>query len=283
MTARSNRTSCGDALMPTRPFEDEPANALSSRRMGPAIIVWFLTSGLSAGVLLSLQSATGVDPEALSLVMLAPAIGAVPAWLITRGHGFPGRRLHEGRRFAVHIGLALVIVCVYFAVISVVRGSWPAVPAAVGGVSLPIFVLLQAAGALGEEIGYRGILLHGLHRWLSRSVAAVITGVAFGFWHVQYYALPPLQFAAFVVGAVALTMTMASLMVGSFWQRMTVCTVLHLGANLALAFVGTDPVSMFTFSAAAILGELVAVVPILIRRTGARGTMARSTAHSWQS
>lgn len=266
MTARNGRISRGDGLKPTRSSEDAPATALSSRRVGSAIVVWFLASGLSAGVLLSLQSATGVDPEALSLVMLAPAIGAVPAWLITRGHGFPGRLSLEGRRFAEHIGLALVIVCVYFGVISVVRGSWPAVPVVVGGVSLPIFVLLQAAGALAEEIGYRGILLHGLHRWLSRTVAAVITGVAFGFWHVQYYALPPLQFAAFVVGAVALTMTMASLMVGSFWQRMTVCTLLHLGANLALAFTGSDSVSMFTFTSAAIFGGLVAGISSMIRK-----------------
>lgn len=262
--------------MPTRSSESEPALALSSRRMGTAIIVWFLTSGLSAGVLLSLQSATGIDPEALSLVMLAPAIGAVPAWLITRGQGFPGRRSREGRRFAVHIGLALVIICVYFAVISIVLGSWPAVPAVVGGVSLPVYVLLQAAGALAEEIGYRGILFHGLQRWLSRPVAAVITGVAFGFWHVQYYSLPPLQFLAFIVGAVTLTMTMTSLMVGSFWQRMAVCTLLHLGANLALAFAGSDPVSMFTFTSAVILGGLVALALALFGMSEAGRTRARS-------
>lgn len=44
----------------------------------------------------------------------------------------------------------------------------------------------------------------------------MITGALFGFWHVQYYGLPPLQFAAFVVGAIALTLAMVAVMVGTF-------------------------------------------------------------------
>ena len=265
--------------MSTRSTGKVPTTVMSSRRMGLAIVVWLLTSGLSAGVLLSLQSATGVDPEALSLVMAAPAIGALPAWLIIRGHGFPGQQPDEGQRFAVNIGLSLVIVGVYFVVISIMRGNPPTVPAVVGGVSLPVFVALQAVGALAEEVGYRGVLFHGLRRWLSRPVAALIAGLAFGFWHVQYYSLPPLQFAAFVVGAVALTMTMASLMIGSFWQRMAVCTILHLGANLALALAGTEPVSMVTFTVAIILGGVVAFVLTMIQRRGPVGPQAQPALH----
>lgn len=110
------------------------------------------------------------------------------------------------------------------------------------------------------------MLLHGLQRWLSRPVSAIVNGVLFGFWHVQYYALPLLQLTAFVVGAVALTLTMAYVMAGSFWQRMMTCTLIHLGANLALAFVGDDTVQMTTFTAAILAGGLVAALLAYLRR-----------------
>ena len=251
-----------------------PLAPASSARLALALAVWLTVSGLCAGALLAVQSLTGPDPEVLSLVMLAPAVGAGAAWLLLRGRSpWTLPRARPGAMVA-SLALAVAAVAIYFAALSILRGSGPVIPREVAGTPLLIFLLLQAVGALAEEIGYRGLLLHGLQRWLPRWVAAVVTGGLFGLWHVQYYALPPVQFAAFLLGTVALTLTMTTVMTGSFWQRMTVCTAIHLGANLALAFVGTDQVPMTIFAGAIVagaivVGALVAVVPSAQRRSAA--------------
>jgi membrane protease YdiL (CAAX protease family) len=227
-------------------------------RAATALAVWLAGSVLAAGALLTVQPLTALDPELFVLVMLAPAVGAAAAWPLIRGREPWATRRVSSQRLTASLLVALAVVAAYFVVVSVVRGSAPTVPSQIGGAPVAVFILLQALGALTEEIGFRGVLLHGLQRWLSRPVSAVVTGVLFGLWHVQYYALPGLQFAAFVVGAVALTLTMAYVMSGSFWQRMATCTLIHLGANLALAFVGDDTIQMTTFAAAILAGGLVA-------------------------
>ncbi|WP_218131408.1 CPBP family intramembrane glutamic endopeptidase [Nocardioides sp. YR527] len=238
----------------------------TSARVALALVVWLAGSMVAAIALLALQPRTGPDLEVLSLVMLAPAIGAAVAWPLIRGREPWATRPVSSPVLARSIVLALAVVAAYFVVISVACGSAPTVPAQVGGVPVVLFVLLQALGALTEEIGFRGVLLHGLQSWLPRPLAAVVTGVLFGLWHVQYYALPPLQLAAFMVGTTALTLTMAYVMTGSFWQRMASCTLIHLGANLALAFVGDDAVPMTTFAAAIVVGGLVAALLAYVRR-----------------
>lgn len=216
--------------------------------------------------------------------MLAPAIGTGPAWVVLRGcRVFTFRRAGSSALVAV-AALSLGVIAVHFAVVSFARGNVPDIPAEVAGVPLILFVILQALGALTEEIGYRGFLLHTLYRWLPRLPAAVVVGVMFGLWHVQYFGLPVMEFLAFLVGTVALTLTMAYLMIGSFWQRMAVCTLIHLGANLALAFVGSDDISMITYSTAIILASLVAFGGAYVFRstlthtaTGASWTAAAET------
>lgn len=231
-----------------------------------ALTVWFAGSAVGAVALLAVQPMTALDPELFVLVMLAPAVGAAAAWPLIRGREPWATPRVSTQRLATSLMVALAVVAAYFVVVGVAHGSAPAIPSQVGGVPVAVFILLQALGALTEEIGFRGVLLHGLQRWLSRPVSAIITGVLFGLWHVQYYALPLLQFTAFVVGAVALTLTMAYVMAGSFWQRMATCTVIHLGANLALAFVGDDMIQMTVFAAAILAGGLVAAVFVYARR-----------------
>ncbi|NYI75988.1 CPBP family intramembrane glutamic endopeptidase [Nocardioides panzhihuensis] len=235
-------------------------------RVATALTVWFAGSAIGAGALLAVQPMTGLDPELFVLVMLAPAIGAATAWPLIRGREPWSIPRVSSQRLATSLLVALAVVAAYFVVVSVARGSAPNVPSQIGGAPVVVFVLLQALGALTEEIGFRGVLLQGLQRWLSRPVSGVITGVLFGLWHVQYYTLPPLQLAAFILGAVALTLTMVYVMSGSFWQRMATCTLIHLGANLALAFVGDDTIQMTTFAAAIIAGGLVAALLEYARR-----------------
>lgn len=248
--------------MTTTPTQTTRAPA----RVATALIIWFVGSALGAAALLAAQPMAGLAPELFVLVMLAPAVGAAAAWPLIRGREPWATRSVSAQRLANSLLVALAVVVAYFVVVSLARGSAPTVPSQVGGAPVAVFILLQALGALTEEIGFRGVLLHGLQRWLSRPVSAIITGLLFGLWHVQYYTLPLLQLAAFIVGAVALTMTMAYVMTGSFWQRMATCTLIHLGANLALAFVGDDTIQMTTFAAAILAGGLVAALFAYARR-----------------
>lgn len=227
--------------------------------MWPVILVWAVASTAAAAGLLAVQPLTGVSMEILSLVMLAPGIGTAICWVTMRKHlpDFP--KPAPTRAFALAIGLSIAVTAVYFAAVSLFRGQAPQIPATVAGTPVAIMILAQALGALTEEIGFRGILFHALGVRLSRFATAVIVGAAFGVWHVQYFALPLVQHAAFFVGTVTLTVTMAYVMTGSLWQRMVVCTIIHLGANLALAFTGGQTIPMTAFGLALVVGCLIAL------------------------
>ena len=128
-------------------------------------------------------------------------------------------------------------------------------------------VLARTLGSQGEEVGFRGLLFHTLNRWMTWPISAVLTGLLFGFWHVRYYGLPPLELLGFVSGSVALPLTMAAVMVGSFCQGMTVCTILHTEANLALSFTGGDHVTLMTFGGSMVAAAVVIVpVALVLRR-----------------
>lgn len=248
---------------PTIRTGELPHHPKPGRRTALVLAVWLAVAMLSASGLLAMQSAIGLDHGLLSLVMFAPAIGAAICWLTVRGDIRPFPPKTGTAPFATSLVLSLVAVAVVFLVLSVARGSLPTIPAEVAGAPVGVMILLQSVGSLGEEIGYRGLLLNSMYTWLSQPRAAILVGILFGLWHIQYYGLPLMQFLAFIVGCVALTLTMAYVMTGSFWQRMASCTVIHTGANLALAFTGTDRVPMTTFSAAVIISALI-VIPVAV-------------------
>lgn len=232
--------------------------------------MWAAVSLSAAVGLLAAQPASGLSMEVLSLVMLAPGVGAAAAWLVTREY-LPrfGSRSSTGG-FLGSIGLSLLAVAVCFATVAIYRGALPEFPAHIAGTPVVLMIAAQAVGALTEELGFRGVLLHSLATRLPRFVAALVTGLLFGVWHVQYLALPLPQYLAFAAGAVALTILMAHVMVGSLWQRMVACTVIHLGGNLAVAFVGGDRIPMTVFGASVVIACLVVAPLAVLLRRGAR-------------
>ncbi|KAB8192017.1 CPBP family intramembrane metalloprotease [Nonomuraea phyllanthi] len=238
-------------LAPSRHVGAEP------RRTWLVVTVWAVTSSVAALGLLAVQPVTGLSMEILSLVMLAPAIGAVICRAALRKHLPSFAEPAPAGRFLLAVVLSVVVAAVYFAAVSIARSHPPQVPARVAGMPVAVMILAQAVGALAEEIGFRGILFHALSAKTPRFVAATVVGLLFGVWHVQYFELPLLEHLAFILGTVALTVTMTSVMTGSFWQRMVVCTIIHLGANLALAFTGGDAVPMSTFGLALLFGCLI--------------------------
>lgn len=213
--------------------------------------------------LLAVQPATGPDPALLSLVMLAPTMGAAACWILNR-RGLPRSPGSAPAPLALRsFALAIFVSVLYFVAVTVILGQGPVIPATVGGLPVVVMIAAQFLGSLTEEIGFRGLLLPGLMRWLPRPLAAVVTGLLFGLWHVQYFGLPLVQHLAFILGTVALTVTMTYVMCGSFWQRMVTCTVIHTGANLALAFAGAPEVSLTVFGMAIVIGGVL-VTPLAV-------------------
>ncbi|EWS81339.1 abortive infection protein [Brachybacterium phenoliresistens] len=229
------------------------------------IVVWLLVSSAAAVGMLSLQEPLGVPSGVLSLVMLAPAIGAGATWLLVPRARHAGLPAASTARFLFSLMLASIAVGVFVLGVRLARGESPAVPEALVDTPLALILVAQLLGAVCEEVGFRGVLLHQLLRRVSRPIAAVVDGALFALWHVQYFSLPPLQHAAFVLAAIALTVTMVFVMTGSFWQRIAICSVIHLGANLALAFTGEDVVDMTVFAAISLVAAGILVPAAILR------------------
>lgn len=223
------------------------------------VVIWFAVSVVSAFGLLALQDAIGLDTAVLPLVMFSPTIGAVACRFVARGGIAPYPPVASPPRWATAVGLSTAAVIVYFAVMPLL-GDYPSQST---GVPVAVIVAATVIGALGEEIGFRGVLLHTVSQWISRPWAAILTGLLFGFWHIQCYGLPLLQFACFIIAAVVLTVTMASVMIGAFWQQLAVCTIIHAGANLSLTFLGGDSTVMTGLLVATVAAGAV-VVPLAV-------------------
>lgn len=257
------------AITSPPPAQSSAPASPSRFRVAISLVVWLAVSTAAALGLLALQPTTGLDPAILSLVMLAPTVGAAACWVLTR-RGLPHSPGPASRpTFIRSLVLAVVVCILYFLMVAVILGQGPVVPATVGGLPVVVMIAAQLLGSLTEEIGFRGLLLPGLMQWLPRPIAAVVTGLLFGFWHVQYFGLPLVEHLLFILGTVALTVTMTYVMTGSFWQRMITCTIIHTGANLALSFAGDPDVTLTVFGAAVVIGALV-ITPLAILRGPSR-------------
>lgn len=226
---------------------------------GKLIAVWAAVSVISAVTLILVQPFTPLSMNVFSLVMLAPGIGALAAAIYP---GIPAG-LFPARASRAEYGAARLAACVavlvYFAVLSLLSGAPPELPAMVSGVPILAVIGVQFLGAFSEEIGFRGILQHSLYRRWSKPLTGVLVGLIFGLWHVQNFALPLGEHLLFLASAVVLNVTYTYLMVGDVWQRMVVATVVHVGINLALAYTLAGSGSMGAALAAAIIGGGAAI------------------------
>jgi membrane protease YdiL (CAAX protease family) len=230
-------------------------------------LLWFVLSAVAAIGLLALQALIGAD--VVAAVMFAPAIGTGICWLIWRDRALPHLESATGRALLGSLALGLVYVLV--AGIVMVPGSpGPGTDLMTvfrpAGVPVLVFVLAQILGAAGEELGFRGILLHNLAARIPVPAAVLVTGALFGIWHVQYYALGLPTMLVFIAGTIAMTAAIAAIMTGSLWQRMLSAALVHAGLNLLGTATGAG---LLHFGLAALAGGVV-VVPIAIglRRTG---------------
>jgi membrane protease YdiL (CAAX protease family) len=250
-------------------------------RIGRFTALWALGTVVLSVALLQLQSTLPIlSMDVLSLVMLAPALAAGIALLLVRRSGWPGivgGRPLPPRAMTWQILAACAFALVCFLAIALFTGTPGSLPSSVASVPLLVMLALQVLGALGEEIGYRGVLLAVLLHRLPRPLAVLLAGLAFGLVHIQYWAEGPVTVLWFLVATIALVTAMSMLWRGSAPQRIATTTLMHAGVNVGLfAVSGAGPVAMPAFAGGVVIATLaLALILRLARPVGAeRGVPA---------
>ncbi|GAA1661196.1 hypothetical protein GCM10009765_08290 [Fodinicola feengrottensis] len=189
-----------------------------------------IATWLGAGTLLVLQPYVHLDPELLMLTQFGPTIGVLAAI------GLLAKDSQQGTKNAlVRAGVGAGIVVALFGVC--------AAALALAGQPLHLAIPeqfwliapLQLIGACGEELGWRTFLQRHLQTRFSMIVSAVIVGVLWSTWHIQYYAFGPAFFLSFVTMSVAVSLIMAVLVRGTSRRgSLLVAGVFHWLLNLGI-------------------------------------------------
>jgi membrane protease YdiL (CAAX protease family) len=144
-------------------------------------------------------------------------------------------------------------------------------------ISLSAAVLAgMIAGALGEEIGWRGYLHKRIAPPLNGLLSSVLVGVLWAPFHVQYYAGGLAFMAFFGLGLVSLSI-MAYAVLAEYEFNVLGATLLHLAINLTSAqyaglILGFSLPLMIAFGT---IAAIFAAVVVFVRRDQFFGTPSR--------
>lgn len=224
-------------------------------------MLWMVLLGLFAGVAPVVQAAFAVPSELLSLVMLAPACACLvvllrptwvpPAWQVAVSQ--------DVLTSAVAAGVAVVG---FVGALALLTGRWPSWPPDAAGAPLVVYVVLQAVGALSEEIGWRGLVQRCGEQFVKPAIASAVAGFVFGATHLGYWSLGSLPMLTFAVTAMLMSLTITTIFVGAFWQRMIPAVIVHLGVNLGMASLPVSGQPLATTPTA--LGAAVAMLLVAV-------------------
>ena len=214
------------------------ASAPAPRAYLAPTLTFVLATFVASGALLLLQPASGIDPSVLALVQLGPAVGAGTTLAIFRTRLAPLLPDAVPRRQVVaHLVLAFAACLLYAGVlvtVLLVQGDPLAGAHAVAGVPFVVLTLTYLVGAVGEEIGWRGMLQPLLENRFSLLVASIVTGLVWGVWHVQIFTAGPVVIVGFLLATVALSVLVGHFGRGTVRQRVALATLVHWLVNLAL-------------------------------------------------
>lgn len=203
-------------------------------RVWPTLWLYLLVTWLAAGGLKALQPATHLPTQILTLTQFGPSI-AVLAVLARRRRAalsiWQGTVAGTLRRIAAAAGLLAAVFGVSLAGLALAGHPIHLASSASLGEPFWLIAAAQLIGACGEELGWRSFLQPHLQQRYSRIAAALIVGVLWATWHVEYYGNGPLFLAAFTVMAVAISVIMAELIRGV--SGLAVAGIFHWLINLA--------------------------------------------------
>lgn len=172
--------------------------ALFPRRVGR----WF--AALWA-LLLVWQLNIGGSIDSRLLISINMAIFGAAAWLMIARYRLPAREALSlrapptgawlGVLIGAPAGLLLADGVVRLASLAMpIPEAWIEAMAENMGAGLPLWQMLiffSLMPALFEEVAFRGVLLHGLKHRLTTLQLVLVAGIAFGFFHVDLFRIPP--------------------------------------------------------------------------------------------
>jgi membrane protease YdiL (CAAX protease family) len=285
---------------------EKETNSMTARQDAKKRIITYLILGFALSTpfyIMNIVASSGRDGAdsalgdlAVLALMWMPAVAAlVTTFLYQRN--IRGLGWSPGRFWYLALGYLLPIVyagIAYGIVWLTGLGAYDGTAAAQGGGlagflanALTLGVLQAAVLALGEEIGWRGLLVPQMARITSFSRTALITGLIWGLWHVPlilfgdyntgtpwWYAL--LCFTVLIVG-MNFAFTWLRLASGSIWPSV----LMHASHNLIIQgvfdrlTVDTGNTLFFTTEFGAMLAILGIIVAIIFSRLPLPGSEKR--------
>lgn len=249
------------------------------RAVGSIVAIFIVATFLASGALLVIQPLTYIDPNVLSLVQFGPTVGAVIALLVFRSR--LSRLLPVSISRVPFMGCILLalLACALYAGLVAVFALWtgwsPSGASGVGNVPFVVILVVQFVGAMGEEIGWRGVLQPVLEQQMRRIFAAIATGIVWAVWHVQIFAAGSATAATFIAMTTVLAILMGYLGNGSFWQRVVTASIIHWLVNITLYVLAGDHTD--DWHVMRISGAAIAITTALF--IGTLVTIQRSSRH----
>lgn len=241
------------------------------RRLLRDVAVYYVLALVFAGALGWVQRYTGPEANILQLTQAGP-LAAVAVVLASTGRlrAAVGRwwcsltaRDVTGALGAVVLGVAI------FAVLAGVfeLGGWDLHSARMLPTVLPVLLVVQCFGAVGEEIGWRGFVQPRLEQRWSVVGSAVVVGVLWGLWHPQTIGESPGIAVAFLVSTVAISVIMGVVTDCFGLDRVLFASAFHGTVNTALMMVlNEEEGSVTAMMAVALAMTLGAAAVILVPR-----------------
>ena len=210
-------------------------------RAWPTLWLYLVVTWLAAGGLKVLQPTTHLPTQVLTITQFAPSIGVLVVLVMHRGAAlqiWQGPAVATLRRIAVGVGVLAGVFGLCLAGLAVTGQAIHLTSPGSLGEPFWLIAVAQLVGACGEELGWRSFLQPHLQQRHSPVVSALIVGVLWGTWHVEYFSDGLLFVAAFLAMAVAISVILAELTRGV--SSLAVAGVFHWLLNLAI-FAAAEP------------------------------------------
>jgi uncharacterized protein len=230
-------------------------------RVWPAVWLYLVVTWLAAGALLELQPVIHLSAQVLTLTQFGPSIGVLVVLARRRGAAlqiWQGTVVTTLRQVAVGIGILAGVFGLCLAALAVTGHAIHLTSPESLGEPFWLIAVAQLVGACGEELGWRSFLQPHLQQRYSIVVSALIVGVLWATWHVEYFSDGLLFFAAFLVLAVAISVILAVLTRGA--SSLAVAGVFHWLVNLAVLLLLNFATGSLTDVTVLAVGFVIAAV-----------------------
>jgi membrane protease YdiL (CAAX protease family) len=204
-------------------------------RVWPTLWLYLVVTWLAAGGLKVLQPATHLSTQVLTITQFGPSVGVLVVLATRRGAAlriWKGPAVATLRRIAVGAGVLAGVFGLCLAGLAITGRAIQLTSPGSLGQPFWLIAAAQLVGACGEELGWRSFLQPHLQQRYSPVVSALIVGVLWGTWHVEYFSDGLLFVAAFMAMAMAISVILAELTRGV--SSLAVAGVFHWLLNLAV-------------------------------------------------